>query len=89
MALGSDAARVVRMVVRRSLVSVVPGIALGLGGAWATSRILEAFLYQTSPRDPVTFAGSTALLLAVVLVASWLPARRVSAMDPSESLRAE
>ncbi len=89
MALGSDAARVVRMVVRRSLVSVVPGIALGLGGAWATSRILEAFLYQTSPRDPVTFAGGAALLLAVVLVASWLPARRVSAMDPSESLRAE
>ena len=89
MALGSDAGAVVRMVVGRSLASALPGLALGLAGAWAASRLLETFLFQTSPRDPVTYAAGAALLAAVVLLASWLPARRATRVDPSEALRAD
>ncbi len=67
----------------------VVGVALGLAGAWAASRLLTTFLFQTSTLDPLAYAGGAALLLAVVLLASWLPARRATLVDPSEALRAE
>jgi len=89
MALGADGGRVLGMILRQSLVTVILGLAVGLGGAWAGTRLLEAFLFETSARDPRAFAGAAALLFTVVLVASYLPARRATRVDPVEALRAE
>jgi predicted lysophospholipase L1 biosynthesis ABC-type transport system permease subunit len=89
MALGADGGRVLGMVLRQSVMAAVLGIALGLGGALAGTRLLEAFLFQTSARDPRAFAGAAALLFTVVLVASYIPARRATRVDPVEALRAE
>jgi len=89
MALGARAGRVVVMVLGQSVGAAVLGLAVGLMGAWGAARLLATFLYETSTRDPVAYAGAAALLLAVVLVASWIPGRRATRVDPSEALRAE
>ncbi|HSM60205.1 MAG TPA: FtsX-like permease family protein [Longimicrobiales bacterium] len=89
MALGAGNARIVKSVLGQSLVAGVLGLVAGLGGAWAWGRLLDAFLYRTSPRDPAAFAAGAALLLGVVLLASWLPARRATRVDPVEALKAE
>ena len=89
MALGADGARVRGMIVRQSVVTAAVGLLLGLAAAWMGTRLLEVFLFETSPRDPVSFAGAAALLFTVVLVASYLPARRATRVDPVEALRAE
>jgi ABC-type lipoprotein release transport system permease subunit len=65
------------------------GIALGVGGALASSRFLESLLYEVRPSDPLTHGAVAALLTAVALLASWLPARRASRVDPLEALREE
>jgi ABC-type antimicrobial peptide transport system permease subunit len=89
MALGAGGGRVLAMILRQSLITAILGLAVGLGGAWAGTRLLEAFLFQTSARDPRAFAAAAALLFTVVLVASYLPARRATRVDPEEALRAE
>jgi ABC-type antimicrobial peptide transport system permease subunit len=89
MALGADGARVLGMILRQSVVTAALGLVVGLGGAWVGTRLLEAFLFQTSARDPLAFGGAAVLLFSVVLVASWLPARRATRVDPVEALRAE
>ena len=63
------------------------GIGLGLAGAVALSRVVSAFLVGVSATDPITFAGVAALLLAVAIVASFVPARRASRVDPVDALR--
>lgn len=65
------------------------GLAVGLAGAWALAPRVEALLYETSPRDAVTFGAVIATLLLVSLVAAGLPAVRASRVDPNEALRAE
>ena len=65
------------------------GIAVGLATAFAGGRLIESMLYGVSPRDPGVFAGTTALVLGVVLLACWLPARRAARLSPLEALRAE
>lgn len=89
MALGSNAGAAVRTVLARSLWATVLGLAAGLGGAWATSRLLGTFLFETSTQDPVSYAGGAFLLLGVVFLASWLPARRAAQVDPADALRVE
>jgi putative ABC transport system permease protein len=89
MALGARGGRVVGMVLGQSAGAALLGLVVGLAGAWAGARLLEAFMYRTSTRDPVAYAGAAATLLAVVLMASWLPGRRATRVDPSEALRAE
>jgi len=59
-----------------------------LAGAWAGSRVLETLLWNTSARDPRIFLGGGALLFVVVLLASYIPARRATRVDPVEVLRA-
>jgi len=88
-ALGAERFDVLRLVLREGLVLTLVGVAIGLGAALATTRALTAVLYGIGATDPMTFLGVAAFLLAVALVASYLPARRAAAVDPSTALRAE
>jgi ABC-type antimicrobial peptide transport system permease subunit len=81
MALGADAADVVRMVMRRSLALAVIGIAVGLGASLYLTRFLESLLFGVKASDAVTFATAGAVLLGVALLAGYLPARRASRHD--------
>jgi ABC-type antimicrobial peptide transport system permease subunit len=65
------------------------GLAAGLGGALALGRVIASQLYGLKAWDPPTLAASATLLIFVALGASWVPARRASAVDPSRALRAE
>ncbi|HEX2860664.1 MAG TPA: FtsX-like permease family protein, partial [Lacunisphaera sp.] len=91
MALGATAASIARLVLSRGLIQLVLGLAIGLGGAFATTRLLDGsgFLIGISPHDPLVFIGLTALLIAIGVAACWLPARRAAKVAPTEALRTE
>jgi putative ABC transport system permease protein len=88
-ALGADPRDVRGMVLRDALVLTLIGVAAGLAGALALSRVIASLLFQLSPTDPATLAAVAAGLTAVALLASYLPARRATRVDPLEALRAE
>jgi predicted permease len=87
MALGADHRRLFRLVFRQGATISVLGLAAGLAGAVALTRLLEAFLYGVTPIDPLTFGLSALVLLAVTLVAAATPARRAGRTDVAHSLR--
>jgi predicted permease len=89
MALGARGRDVLRLVLGEALVLVACGVALGLAGAWAASRLLSGFLYGVSTTDPVAFIGTTAVLAAAALLACLIPARRATKVDPMVALRYE
>jgi predicted permease len=89
MALGAERPRVVRMVLRESLVPVLAGLVGGLVVAVAGSRVLSAMLFGVEPNDPRTLLGSALLLLTTALLAAWLPSRRASRVEPMSALRCE
>jgi putative ABC transport system permease protein len=89
MALGADANGVVALVMRQGFAVAAAGIALGLGGAAASTRLLASWLYGVAPLDTRTFAISAAAMLIVATAASYLPARRAARGDPIVALRAE
>jgi putative ABC transport system permease protein len=89
MALGASAGDVRRMVLRRGLTIAATGMAAGLLGAFAANRLLRAMLYEVSPTDGVTLALVAALLFAVAMVATFIPARSSTRIDPMIALRAE
>jgi putative ABC transport system permease protein len=89
MALGARRADISRMVLRAGLGITLLGIAIGLAGALALTRLLVALLYGVSPTDLPTFAAVPVMLAAVALLASWLPARRAAAVEPLEAIRYE
>ena len=89
MALGASGAGLVGMVVRQGLVLAVAGTAIGIAGAAVLSRWLSSLLYATSPTDLATFVGVAALFLSVAAIASFVPARQVTAIDPLAALRQE
>ncbi len=89
MALGAGRVGVVALILKQGLLLTAIGVALGLGGALALSRTLESLLFGITPSDAGTFVAVSALLTAVALTASYLPARRASEADPMETLRAE
>jgi predicted permease len=87
LALGAEPAGVARMIVRQGGLVALAGIALGLVIALSGSRLIGSLLYGVSSRDPGVFATTTLMLLAVALLACWLPARRAARLDPLEALR--
>jgi predicted permease len=89
MALGAQAAQVGRMVVAQSLRVVAVGIAIGLAGAVATTRVMQSLLFGVSPTDPLTLAGVTVVLVMLGAFAAYAPARRATKVDPVEVLRRE
>ena len=89
MALGATRNDVLRLVLARALRIVVAGLVVGLAGAVGVTRVLQRFLFGVTPTDPVAFTIVTLLLMAVGLMAAWLPARRASRIDPWAALRAE
>jgi ABC-type antimicrobial peptide transport system permease subunit len=89
MALGADRGDVLRLVLTRALRIVVAGLIVGLAGAAGVTRVLQRFLFGVTSTDPIVFTIVTLLLLAVGLMASWLPARRATRIDPWAALRAE
>ena len=68
-------------------VLIAAGLALGLAGSLWAARFVEALLFQLEPRDPVTFGGAAAVLVAVGVLAAWMPARRAARLDPVTVLR--
>jgi putative ABC transport system permease protein len=86
-ALGASKRDVLRLILGQGLVVALAGIGLGLAGATAVTRVASSFLVGVSATDPMTFAAVTALLLAVAIVASFVPARRASGVDPVDALR--
>jgi putative ABC transport system permease protein len=89
LALGAEPGEVARMIVRQGGIVAVAGIAIGLAAALAGSRAIESLLYNVGARDPGVFLAMTLTLLAVALVACWLPARRAARLSPIEALRTE
>jgi putative ABC transport system permease protein len=89
MALGAGQETVLAMVLRQGLTLVAIGLALGLGGALAMSRVLTAYLYQTTPYDPIVIVLVAAAFLTAGAIACLGPARRATMVDPLIALRAE
>ena len=89
MALGARAQDVLRMVMGQGMLMAGAGIAAGLAGSFALTRVMSSLLYGTSPTDPVTFALVTAALALVALVATFVPALRATRVDPNVALREE
>ena len=89
MALGAQRGDVLAMVLRQGMLPVIAGLAAGALSAAVIGRYLESLLFQVSPRDPVAFAVSGAVLLAVSVAACLIPARRATRVSPIEALRFE
>jgi putative ABC transport system permease protein len=89
MALGAQARQVMWLCLRRTTIHLAGGLALGVFGALATGQLLQSFLVETSPRDPLTLVAVAALLAIVAIAASWIPSRRAARLDPVVALRLE
>jgi putative ABC transport system permease protein len=89
LALGAQTRDVLWLIVRQGLALTLVGVVLGLAGALALTRVIRNLLYEVSATDPMTFAGIALLLLGVACIASFIPARRATKVDPLVALRHE
>jgi putative ABC transport system permease protein len=89
MALGAPSASVLRLVVLEGLKPTLAGVALGLVLAAGLVRVIGTLLFNVSPYDPRTFALVPAIVVAVGIVATWIPAYRATRVNPIDTLRAE
>lgn len=87
MALGATSGDVLKMILGQGLITVSIGTVIGLIGSLLLTRTMRALLYQISPLDPMTLLGVALFLLLVAVVASWIPARRATRVDPMVALR--
>ena len=86
-ALGAQESDILRMVVGQGLGLTLAGVALGVAGAFALTRVLESLLFHVSATDPATFTGAALLFVGAALLASYIPARRATRIDPITALR--
>ena len=89
LALGADSTNVRALVVREGLLLTAAGQAVGLAGALLATPVLQSQLINLPANDPATFTGVSVLLIAIALVASYVPARRATRINPIATLRAE
>ena len=89
MALGADRRRIVGAVVRETMTLVGAGVVVGMGAAWAATRLIAGTLFGLSAMDPPTLAFAIAVMTVVALAAGYVPARRAAAVDPIVALRQE
>lgn len=89
LALGAQPSSVLKMIIRQGMTLTILGIFIGVGGAFALTRLLASLLYGIAPTDPATFIVVSAVLLGVSLFACWIPARRAMRVEPIEALRYE
>jgi ABC-type antimicrobial peptide transport system permease subunit len=89
LALGAPPSALKAMVVRQEAVVAIIGTIVGLGGAFAVTRLLASFLYGVSATDPLTYLSVSLTLIAIAILASYIPARRATRVDPTTALRAE
>ncbi|HEV7747766.1 MAG TPA: ABC transporter permease [Pyrinomonadaceae bacterium] len=89
MALGAQTSDVLRLIVSQGFKLVLIGLAIGLVGAYAVTRVISSLLFGVTTKDPLTFVAVTALLGLVALFACYIPARRATRMDPLHALRYE
>ena len=89
MAMGAQRRDMLLFILRRGVRLTLIGVAIGLPAAWVVTRVMSSLLYGVSPRDPLTFIGMTLLLVTTALLASYIPARRATKVDPMVPLRYE
>ncbi|MEP6473881.1 MAG: FtsX-like permease family protein, partial [Gemmatimonadota bacterium] len=89
LALGAESRKLAAMVMGEGMVHTAIGVVIGLVVALAAGRALQALLYGVSARDPIVLLATAGVLLTSALLASWLPARRATRVDPMVALRSE
>ena len=89
MALGAPPASAVGAIMRDAAWPLTIGLLAGLTGAYFLTRVMSAFLFETTTHDPISFAAAATVLGVAALAATWWPARRAAMIDPVTALRAE
>jgi ABC-type antimicrobial peptide transport system permease subunit len=89
MALGAERGDILRMVLREAGILMIVGIVIGIAASLAGAQITRSLLFGIAPRNPLTIAAMSGVLLLTGLFAAWIPARRAASIDPMQALRAE
>jgi ABC-type antimicrobial peptide transport system permease subunit len=89
MALGQSRTSMIQMVVRQGLTLAAAGTLVGIAGALGLSRLLSSLLYQTSPTDVLTYSAVALVFLTAALISCFMPAHRITMIDPAQALRQE